>query len=140
SLLRGLATGAEQLSRRKGQVVEHGHVRKQVELLEHEAGRETNFQHLPGTRRSDIDTAKDNLAAVYGFQPIDTAQQGALAATAGTQQHNGLPRRDAEGNALEDLERSVALGHPVNLDERSGALHQTGSHLRSLSTPRMNIV
>ena len=68
------------LERRQGDVLNHRHVRKQVELLEDHADARTNLI-LVGVRIGDIRVSQPNLAIVDTFQQIHAFHQRRLSRT-----------------------------------------------------------
>ncbi|MNI33542.1 hypothetical protein D3C73_874990 [compost metagenome] len=74
---------------RQAQVVEHGHVREQVEMLEHHA----DFTAVGidvGFRVSQLQAVDAHRAGIELFQAIEAAQEGRFAGTGRTDDHQHL--------------------------------------------------
>ncbi len=104
-------------------------MRKEIEALEHEAEfpalqSEPCLAHrLPARGLADIAAAdrlagKRDLAAGRRFEMVETAQDGGLAGSRRTDEHQGLSGHQVEGNALEDLALSIALAQVADREQR----------------------
>ena len=71
-----------------------------------------------------------DVAEVEAFEVVDTAQEGALAGTTGTDDDDDLAAGDVHSKATEDFDLAVAL---VDVD---AADHRAGDHGRSILAVR----
>ena len=71
---------------RERDVVEHGHVRKEVERLEHDAHALTHVV-VVDARVADVDAVEDDLTVVDLLELVDAAQQRRLARSARADEH-----------------------------------------------------
>ena len=94
--------------RRKRYIVEHRHIRKDIEMLEHHADALAVFADGQ-LLRGDILALEEDLPLVGRLQQVQAPQERRLAAAAGTDDGDNLAPADPGGDALEHLELSEAL-------------------------------
>jgi hypothetical protein len=112
-------------------VVEHRHVREQVELLEDHADTEAELADLlafapgavPAGQRHPVDLDR---ALGRVLEEVDTAQQGRLARPGPTEEDYHLPGMQIEVDAPEHLVLAEALAQPTYADD-DVALRHAGS-------------
>ena len=120
SLFQRLGTRyAEHLDRRFDNVFQCGHVREQVEALEHHAdvaalagdvALRIAHQAAIGAFAIAHGTAVDaNAPALDVFQQVDAADKGGLAGAGGADQHHYFAAPHLQGDALEDLQLAERL-------------------------------
>ena len=104
--------------RREREVVDHGQVREEVELLEDDPD--------PLPDRGDVDAVARDLLALEGdaarldrLEEVDAPQQRALAAAARADHHEDLARLHLEVDAVEDEVVSEALPHALEPQNRA---------------------
>ena len=73
-----LAGKVAQPPRREGEVVEHRHVRKQIELLKHHADFPADGGQIPGLL-VELDPVDNDAALIMPLESIDAANHGRLA-------------------------------------------------------------
>ena len=96
-----------ELHRRQGAVFQHRQVRKQVELLKHEADAGAQRVHvLP--RRMHVLAVHQNAAALDFFQPVDGADQRGFARTRRAADHHHFAR----GDGFVDVHQRVVVAIP----------------------------
>ena len=93
------------------EVLQHGHVGEQVELLEHHAHFAGNAAHFilvyifcssAGVLAESL-AIDDDAALVNGFQLVQAAEQGAFATAGGTDNGHHFALIDLQINALQDF-------------------------------------
>ena len=103
--------------RRQGEVVEHGQVRKQVELLKHHpyfAADGIDLAHIVG----EGDAIHHNRALLEILQRIERADEGALAGARGTHHHHHLALGHGEVDTAQGMEAiGIPLLHPAGFDQ-----------------------
>jgi hypothetical protein len=107
-------------------VAEHGHVREQVEMLEHHAGLGAERGELAvarqtglGAAEGDMAGADPHLAAIGRLEQVDAAQQGRLARAARAEQRHHGAARHLERDPLQHLERAERFVQIGDLDHGS---------------------
>jgi hypothetical protein len=90
-------------------------MRKQVEGLEHhpDFGPDLSDIRLVVIQSNPVDPY---LARLDGLQVVETAEQRALAGSAGTDDHHHLPAGDFQINTFEDMEMSEVLVRVLDLN------------------------
>lgn len=94
--------------RRKRYILEHRHIRKDIEMLEHHADALAVFADGQ-LLRGDILALEEDLPLVGRLQQVQAPQERRLAAAAGADDGDDLAPADPGGDALEHLELSEAL-------------------------------
>ena len=104
--------------RRQRDVLQHGHVRVEVELLEDHA------DVSPEPRQ--IEAGRLHVAPVHGqpsrldrLESVHAADQCALPRAAGPTHHEDLAACDFQIDVLEDVELAEPLVHPLEADDRA---------------------
>ena len=87
--------------------------RRQTCAMDRAAGRAGRRRRRTAGRRSST------LPALERLQPVQAAQERALAAAGGADDRGHLAPRDGEAHAAQDLERAVPLDQVVDLDHAS---------------------
>ncbi len=107
----------ERLAGRQGHVLEHGHVREEVERLEHDPD--------PPPQRVDVDVAGGDLRAADPDPPgldrleqVDAAQKRRLAGARRTDQADDLVLADVEVDPAQHLELAERLVHALDPKHR----------------------
>jgi hypothetical protein len=122
-LLFGLALGKlADPHRRQGQVLQHGEMREQVELLEHHADvapDRVDRLHVVG----ELDAVDDQVPALVFLEAVDAADQGRLARARGAADHDALAARDVELDVAQHVELAVPLVDAVESDDRCFSRH-----------------
>ncbi len=122
-----LASHTLDRDRRLDDVLQHGHVREQVEVLENHAhldadAADVGFRHVVADAmhiaRHQRFAFDDDAPAVDRLKVIETAQEGALARAGRADHGDHLALGDIERNALQHFERAEALVHVVGVDHR----------------------
>ncbi|CAD5377913.1 hypothetical protein OF001_U250010 [Pseudomonas sp. OF001] len=132
--LGGLGPGqAEHAARRLDHVVEDGHVRPQVEVLEHETQLAAQAVDLPGVGGDQVAFAGGlqpqllagdvDLALAGVFQQVDAAQEGRLAGAGGAEDGDHVAVAGGQRDALEHLQLAVALVQVADFQGGGGCLH-----------------
>ncbi|MDT4829695.1 hypothetical protein FQZ97_631220 [compost metagenome] len=112
------ADGAE------GDVLQGGHLREQVELLEDHAGLLAD-QPLLHLGVVDLEAVDVQLTATDDFQLVDAAQQGGLARTGRADDDHHLAAADLQVDVVEHLGTAEVLGDALELDHRIFSLPST---------------
>ena len=102
--------------RRERDVVEHAHVREEVEALEHDAdvlAQRVEVDAAPG----DAFAVEADLALLDRLERVDAAQQRRLAAARRADEAHDLVLVDAEAHAAQHLVVAEVLVHVVELEE-----------------------
>src|SRR5581483_1138974 len=103
--------------RRQGQVLQHGQVGEQVELLEHHADLAADrldvFQ-----LRGQLDAGDGDAAALVLFQPVDAADHRRFAGARGAADDDLLPPADGQVDVPQHMEIAVPLVYALHLDHR----------------------
>ncbi|MCY1364956.1 hypothetical protein D9M69_517840 [compost metagenome] len=103
------------LARCQADVFQHGHVREQVEALEHHA--DLAAQRRQVRRLVDHFHAVDYDGAFFmPFQPVEQAQEGGFAGAGGTEDGDHFARLELDTDALEHVGGAIALADTVDLD------------------------
>ncbi len=89
----------------KAEVLEHGHVRPEVVVLEHHGGRA-----LFGRQAGDVLPAQDHLPPVRGEEAADGAENRGLAAARGSQEGDELGLGHLQVDVADPLAVAVQLG------------------------------
>ena len=133
-----VAGSAENVDRGFDDVLEHGHVRKQVEALEHHAGIQSRPCRLAGLhlvkpaitfRVADQLLIHVQAARINLLEVIDAAQEGRLPGSGRSDEAGHRATLDAEVDALEDLGGTESL--PDSL-----CFHHDGVHFALPSANR----
>src|SRR6185503_7208844 len=120
-----LAGGLFYLRRRERNIFQHGHVRVEVERLKNHAhvGPQAYGVEPWIAYRAAVD---DDIAGLDGFEPIDAADQCALAAAARAAHHDDVSRCDGQIDVLEDMKRAKPFIDLVKFDHGCrGASYET---------------
>src|SRR5713101_2405816 len=96
------------LRRRQHDVLEHRHVREEVEGLEHHADLGPELGEVDPVAGDGIAVDED-LALLDGLELVDAADERALARARGSAHHHDLARRHVEIDVLEHLHRAKPL-------------------------------
>jgi hypothetical protein len=96
-------------------IVEHRPMRKQLEALKHHADPRPERRQVR-VGGSDRQTLDDNLAPVECLQPVDAADQRALAGPRWAAEHHDGTRRDRGGATIENTNIAVRLRDVAYLD------------------------
>src|SRR5690606_4408743 len=102
----------------EGEVADDGEVREEVEGLEHHPDRPVEPAAGGGAERDPrrvLHVVDEDAARVGLLQPVDAAQQGALARAARADDGGDCPGRDGEVDVGEDREVAGGLGEPADL-------------------------
>ena len=94
------------LYRGQGDVLQHGQVRKKVELLEDHAGLHADgldVAHVVGQR----DAVHNDLPALVFFEAVDRADKGGFARAGGPDDHHNLAAFDRQADIFERVEVAV---------------------------------
>src|SRR5262249_40219454 len=118
-----LASLPQHVERASEHIVQHAHVRKQVELLEHHADTATHLAErfaAGPSRLPRLQTQAGDLDGAFlkGFQSVDAAQQSALAAAGRTDHRRHLAALHAQRDAVEHAQRAVPFYQARYLDQR----------------------
>ena len=153
----GLATGTVFLPDQTGRqhdVLAHGEVREQVEALKNHAHVLAQRAHGGSVFVQQGFAVDRELTALELFQPVDAAQERALARTAFADDGDDFAGCHFQVNALEHLVTAIGLAQAANVNNRRGhccgcinaahaissqAIWRTGSlgsTARSTSAPR----
>ena len=85
-----------------GQIVQHGHVGEQIELLEHHAHL-LPMQIQVGVLIGQVSAVKNNIAGRGGLQHIQAAQEGGFTGTGRADYTQHITFVDGGGDALQDF-------------------------------------
>ncbi len=96
--------------RAERQVLEHGEVREQVEVLEHHADLAANFLDLFQVV-GQLNAVDDDLALLMLFQAVDAADQGRLAGPGRAADDDAFAGFDVQVDVFEDMEFAVPFVH-----------------------------
>ena len=108
--------------RRQRQVLQHGEVREQVELLEHHA-------HILADLFDGLDVVgqlgavDDQMTLLVLFESVDAADQGGLARARGTTNHDAFTACHMQLDVAQHVELAVPLVDTVEFDDRGGRGH-----------------
>ena len=119
---RGVGLHAVNLARREGDVVDHLHVREQVELLEDDADAGANGVRLDARVR-DVVAAEQDAAVVDALDQVDDAHEGGLAGTRSADQRHDVVLVERQVNAAQHVVVAEEFVHALNLEDASGAAH-----------------
>ena len=117
----GLGIGAGHLedpARRQRQVVEHAQVGEQVERLEDDADLPPQVVDVE-LRVLEGATVNVDLAGIDRFEPVDAAQERALAGSRWADHDHDLSPIDADGDVVEDPQGAERLEDPPHVDHRA---------------------
>src|SRR5581483_1446587 len=144
--VRGFDVAAEHMNRRHGDVAQHAHVRKQIELLEDHADAPPQPRHHPlrhaGAdavvllRPADIFGADQHLAAVEWLETVDALQQRGFAGARWADHADHLAARDLEIDTAQHLDGAEALVEIADDDRRFGHCTPSSLRLRIRNLPR----
>ena len=103
------------------QVLQDGHVREEVELLEHKARLLSHLLQqcrIASTiqPRTQAQTTDFDVTCVKRLQPVQTPQQRALAPARRPDEHRHFARRHVQIRALQHLQRPKRLVHAANVN------------------------
>src|SRR5215471_7028298 len=117
-LLRLLLRHALHVNWRQGAIFQHSQVRKQVELLKYHSDFTPDGVNTPDVvgERHSVD---NDLAALEILNPVDTAQQGRLARTGRSTDHNALAATDLEIDVGQHMKRAEPFVQAGDLYGRS---------------------
>ena len=96
--------------RRQRAVLQHGEMRKQVEVLEHHADFAAHLVDLLEVV-GQLDAVDDDAALLVLLQPVDAADHGRLAGAGRPADHDALAARDAQIDVAQHVEVAVPLVH-----------------------------
>ena len=113
--------------RGSGEVVHHVHVVEQVELLEHHAHPLTAVINGLALDGADVRAVKEDLAGGGLLQQIQAAEEGGLAAAAGTDDGDHLIFVEGGADPLEDLQLVEFFLQVHNLQNFTLIFHGTAS-------------
>ncbi|MCY1367093.1 hypothetical protein D9M69_540090 [compost metagenome] len=119
----GLA-GAAYADGAEGDVLQGGHLREQVELLEDHAGLLAD-QPLLHLGVVDLEAIDEQLPATDDLQLVDAAQQGGLARTGRADDDHHLAAADLQVDVMQHLGTAEVLGDALELDHRIFSLPST---------------
>ena len=114
-VLRFLAALPQHLARREHHVLEHGQVRKGVELLEDDADLLPQLVEI-GAARVHLGAVDENAAALDRLEAVHAHQQRRLARARAAEDRDDLAFRDRHRHALQHLERAEGLVDVVYLN------------------------
>ncbi len=122
-------------------VLQHGHVRPQVEVLEHHAQPAAHALDLTRVARQQTAVAvtghldgfavQADAAFVRGFQQVDAAQERTFSRAAGAENRDYIAFVRVQGNTLEHVRRAVGFLNVAN--RQSGEWLSAHNKLRSKS-------
>ena len=98
-------------------VVEHGQVREQVELLEHHARLPADVLDVAEVV-GELDAVDDDATRVVLFEPVDAPDHRRLAGTGRTDDNDHLLAADLHVDVAQRLERAEELVDVFELDDR----------------------
>ena len=116
--LRLRARRAERLARGERDVLEHAHVREEVERLEDDPDPAADPVDVDAAR-GDLLAVDDDPAGVDRLEQVDAAQQRRLARAGGADQADDLVLGDVEVDPAQHLELAERLAQPFDHDARS---------------------
>ena len=117
------------VARRERDVVEHGQVREQVELLEHHPGLTAHLLDVADVAR-ELDPVDDDPSAVVLLEPVDAADHRRLPRARRPDHDHDLLARDAQVDVVQRLEVTEELVHAFHLDDHVTCdLRRIGEHL-----------
>ena len=99
-------------AQREAHVLPHAHMRVERVGLEHHGDAAAGWMRV-----GDALAVNPHLAAARLLQPRQQAQQRALAATAGADEHHELAARRLQAHAVHDRQLAVALHHVLKAEE-----------------------
>jgi hypothetical protein len=111
-------------------VLQRSEVGEEVELLEDHPDFLTEAVDVDAGIM-DGDAVHPQLAGVDGLQPVDGADQGALPAPAGAEDHHHFPFIDVQGDVPQNVQIPEPLVHLPEGDDRPGP-HPRFPHMESL--------
>ena len=103
-------------ARRERQVVHHGQVREEVELLEHHSDPLAHGRDV-GSLAGDLLALEEDPPGVQRLEQVDAAQERALPASARADDRQHLARGDLEVDPFEDLVVAEALVDGLEPDD-----------------------
>ena len=115
---RGLGFGARHLLdplRREAQIVEHGQMREQVELLEDHAGGVADLLDLPDIV-GQLGAGDDDLPLLVLLEPVDAADQRRFAGPRWAADDDLLALGDLQVDIAQDVEGAIPLVHAGHCD------------------------
>jgi hypothetical protein len=154
----GLPGGeAPHVDRARGDVVEYGHVREEVESLEDHSDLEPHGPDRPVVgpsgatirpRLREVDALDGDGPSVDRLEGVEDPEKRGLSRSARTDHHHDLAGIDVEGHATQDLERPEALPDVADDDQgsrgaRARVHRRRGAHApirmrrSSQATPRL---
>src|SRR5690606_2960795 len=103
------------LQRRQRDVLQHRHMRVEVELLEDHAdlGTELGPIHRPV---GDVHAVDDDRALLDQLEPVDATDERALAGAAGSADHYHFASLNVQVDVLQDVQLAEPLVHTPELD------------------------
>ena len=118
--LLGLALGLlAHPDRRQRQVLQHGQVREQVEVLEHHADVAADLVDLLQVV-GKLGAVDDDAALLVLLQAVDAADHGRLAGARRPADHDALAFGDAQVDVAQHVEIAVPLVHADHVDGDAG--------------------
>ena len=125
----------QHMDRRLDDVLQHGHVRPQVEALEHHAELGADAVDLLVVFRRGVAIARglhldelagdEDAAGIGRLQEVDAAEHGALAGAAAAEDGDDIALVGLERDALEHFEVAEALVHVLDDEGRRGIRHSS---------------
>src|SRR5262250_22848 len=106
----------------KRDVLQHRHVREEIEGLEDHADLGAKLCQAPAVAGDGVAVHED-LALLDRLEPVDAPDESALARTGGPAHHHHFARRDVEAHVLEHVVGAEPLAHADVADGRSAARH-----------------
>ena len=116
--------------RRQRAVLQHGEMRKQIELLKHHADVAAHREDVFGIV-GQFDAVDDDAAALPVLQPVDAAQQRRFAAAGRAADDDALAARDLQIDVAQHVKFAVPFVQADDLDRHVGQrrrLHSAGPH------------
>ena len=101
------------------QVLQHGQVREQVEVLEHHADLAADLVDLLEVV-GELDAVDDDAALLVLLQAVDAADHGRFAGAGRPADDDALAARDAQVDVAQHVEFAVPLVHADDLDRDVG--------------------
>ncbi|CDZ89761.1 putative 6-pyruvoyl-tetrahydropterin synthase [Rhodococcus ruber] len=144
------AVAALRGDRRLDHVLEHGQVREEVEVLEHESDARPLTEDVPLAHLvqlvapaavADEFAVDADRAAVDLLEVVEGAQQGGLAGAGGAEDHRDLALADLQVDTSQDLEGSERLVHAPDVDGVRGGIDRRGHRVapRGAAIPESRI-
>src|SRR5215472_18690056 len=111
----------------EGDVLQHRHVREEIEGLEDHADLGAELGQVPAVAGNGV-TVHEDLALLDRLEPVDAADEGALARAGGPAHHHHLAGRDVEAHVLEHVVGAEPLAYADVANGRSATRHGLLDH------------